>query len=165
MAIVLPVLLMLVLGTVELGLAFRSYLTASSAASAGSRMLALMGNDEDADCEALAEVAIALATGDALPNLVDVQIFEAHPPTGGQLATNTYTYTGGDPTDCDTGWSGSPANWNPIDRNVTVGSTPLDIGGVKVTIDHGWVTGFPPFTGSFQIEETTLTRLEPEAFE
>ena len=29
---------------------------------------------------------------------------------------------------------------------------------------HEWVTGFPPFRGSFTIEESTITRVEPEAF-
>jgi hypothetical protein len=28
-----------------------------------------------------------------------------------------------------------------------------------------WVTGFPPFRGSFTIDESTITRLEPQAFE
>jgi Flp pilus assembly protein TadG len=164
MAVVLPLLLLLVFGTIELGLAFRTYLTASSAASSGSRMLALMGNDELADCHALTEVAAALGTGDSLDDLVDVQIFEAN-TNGSQGATNTWSYTGGDPADCDTGWSGSSGNWDPVDRDVTAGGdTDLDIGGVTVTVTHNWITGLPPFSGGFEIAETTLTRLEPEAF-
>ena len=163
MAVVLPLLLLLVFGTIELGLAFRSHLTASNAASSGSRMLALMGNDEFADCHALAEVVAALGAGEGIDDLVDIQIFEAN-KQGMPVATNTWRYTGGDAADCSTGWSSSIA-WEPTSRNVTVGDgMDLDIGGVTVTVTHDWVTGLPPFSGSFEIAETTLTRLEPEAF-
>jgi len=36
---------------------------------------------------------------------------------------------------------------------------------VRVIMTRSWVTGFPPFRGTFQVDETTLTRLEPKAFE
>jgi hypothetical protein len=32
-------------------------------------------------------------------------------------------------------------------------------------MSRDWVTGFPPFRGSIQIDESTITRLEPEAFD
>lgn len=164
MAIVLPILLLLVFGIVELGLAFRSYLTASNAAHAGSRMVAVMGNDPEADCEALAEIGAALAGGDALDDLVFVEIFRAD-EGGNQRETNRYSYVSGDTSDCVNAWSRGAFGWDPVNRQVLVGTRPLDIGGVKVIMEHGWVTGLPPFTGSFQLEEATLTRLEPEAFE
>jgi TadE-like protein len=164
MAIVLPILLLLVFGTIELGLAFRTYLTASNAAGAGSRMVALMGNDAGADCEALEEIATALQTGDGLENLVFVEVFRAD-AGGNQRETNRYSYLSGDPGDCENSWAKGSFAWDPIDRQVLVGSQPLDIAGVKVILDHSWVTGMPPFTGSFQLEEATLTRLEPEAFD
>lgn len=164
MAVVLPVLVLLVLGTVELGLAFRTYLASSSAAAAGSRMLALMGNDETADCHALGEVGSTLGAGGALDNLVSVEIYEAG-LDGSQGATNLYVHTGGDPLDCGN-WSGSASAWDPVDRDVTVGpGLRLDIGGVAVTVTHEWITGLPPFSGSFEVAQSNITRLEPEAFQ
>jgi hypothetical protein len=154
MAIVLPILLFL---------AFRTYLTASNAAGAGSRMVALMGNDPEADCEALKEIATALQTGDGLENLVFVEVFRAD-AGGNQRETNRYSYLSGDPGDCENSWAMGGFAWDPIDRQVFVGSQPLDIAGVKVILEHSWVTNMPPFSGTFQLEEATLTRLEPEAF-
>jgi hypothetical protein len=164
MAIVLPILLLLVFGIIELGLAFRTFLGASSAASAGSRVVALMGNDPESDCEALREIAATLGDGDALESLAFVEIYRAD-GGGNQRETNRYTYLSGDPSDCDNGWARGAFAWDPIDRQTLVGSRPLDIAGVKVVVEHDWVTDLPPFTGSFLVEETTLTRLEPEAFE
>lgn len=82
-----------------------------------------------------------------------------------------WTYTGGDPDSCELpidptdSWSHGAIAYTPGSRQTTVGSTPLDIIGVRITLDRSWVTGFPPFRGSFTIDESTITRLEPEAFE
>ena len=36
---------------------------------------------------------------------------------------------------------------------------------VRVIMTRSWLTNFPPFTGSFTIDESTITRVEPEVFE
>ena len=57
-------------------------------------------------------------------------------------------------------------NWPSADRKTTFGtSSQLDIIGVRVAVTHNWITGFPPFRGSFWVDESTITRMEPEAFE
>jgi hypothetical protein len=51
-----------------------------------------------------------------------------------------------------------------VDRNVTVGSTSLDIIGIRIQYERPWVTGFPPFSGDFTVDQSSITRMEPEAF-
>ena len=55
--------------------------------------------------------------------------------------------------------------WPSTDRNVTVGTTPLDVLGVEVSSTHEWVTQFPPFSGTIGVDESTIVRLEPEAYD
>jgi hypothetical protein len=47
---------------------------------------------------------------------------------------------------------------------VVGGPDDLDIAGVRIVFDHSWITGFPPFSGTFTINEATVSRLEPEEY-
>ncbi|MGH8952438.1 MAG: TadE/TadG family type IV pilus assembly protein [Acidimicrobiia bacterium] len=174
-SLVFPILILLVMGTLEIGLAFKDYLTVSYISREGARLGALAGDDPNADCTILTGIG-GLATSKDLARITSVQIFKADEGTGAQGLTNTATYNPGkDPEICNVpstaldGWTINPVNWTPTDRQTTVGSDaadpPLDIVGVRVILTRDWVTGFPPFRGSFQIDETTLTRLEPQAFD
>jgi len=60
MAIVLPLLLRLAIGLMEMGIATKEYLTVSTAVRDGVRVAALAGNDPDADCAVLREVGSIL---------------------------------------------------------------------------------------------------------
>ena len=64
------------------------------------------------------------------------------------------------------------ANWSVItpwpstSRQTTVGPTaPLDIIGVRIRMPRNWISNFPPFTGSYTIDERSILRMEPEVFE
>jgi Flp pilus assembly protein TadG len=170
-ALVFPVLILIIMGTLEIGLAFKDYLTVSYISREGARLGALAGDDPAADCAILRGIG-GLATDGDLSRIDEIQIFKADEGTGNQGLTNVATYIPGkDPTVCNVpsttadGWDINPINWAPTDRQTTVGTDPLDIIGVRVIMTRDWVTGFPPFRGTFQIDETTLTRLEPKAFE
>lgn len=169
-AIVLPVILLVVIGTMEIGLAFKDYLTVGALSREGARVAALAGRDADADCAVVRGIGAIATTGD-LSRIASIQIYKAAEGTGNQGVTNVWTYTGGDPDSCELpidptdSWSHGAIAYTPGSRQTTVGSTPLDIIGVRITLDRSWVTGFPPFRGSFTIDESTITRLEPEAFE
>jgi Flp pilus assembly protein TadG len=170
-ALVFPILILIVMGTIEIGLAFKDYLTVSYISREGARLGALAGADSEADCAILVGIG-GLATEKDLARIIEIQIFEADEGTGAQGLTNVATYVPGeDPEICNVpptindGWTISPINWSPTSRQTTVGSQALDIIGVRVILTRSWVTNFPPFRGSFQIDETTLTRMEPEAFE
>jgi len=179
-AIVLPVILLVVLGTVEIGLAFKDFLTVGAMSRDGARIAALSARADESDCAVLKGIA-ALGTQGNIDKIIKVQIYKAAEGSGAQGVTNTWTYKlGFDPAECNTplnptidGWSQGASAYPPSSRNTTIFSTPpaptthrppLDIIGVRITMNHDWITGFPPFRGGFTINETTITRVEPEAF-
>ena len=167
MAILFPLLILLILGVFELGGAFKDYLTVSNATKDGTRILSARGNDMMADCWALEAAVDSIDNGARIGDIVNIQIYKAD-TNGDQdpTNTNTYTYVAGDPTDC-TNWSVSPnpAAYPPSDRNVLVGSQPLDTVGMRIVYDHNWYSGVPPFfNGDITIDEQTITRLEPDGF-
>jgi len=170
-SLVFPILILIVMGTLEIGLAFKDYLTVSYISREGARLGALAGDDPDADCTILRGIG-GLATQGDLTRIDEIQIYKADPGTGAQGLTNIATYNPGkDPEICNVpstaldGWTINPVNWSPTSRQTTVGTDELDIIGVRVLLTREWVTGFPPFRGTAQIDEATLTRLEPQAFE
>lgn len=171
-ALALPILILVIVAILELGLAFKDYLTVSYLSREGARIGALAGNDPEADCAILRGLGEIVTTGD-LARINHVEIYKADNSTGAQGATNTATFKiGQDPTLCSVpaqpsdGWIINSSAYPPLGRNVTVGaSSQLDIIGVRVILDRAWVTNFPPFSGSVQVNETTVSRLEPGVFE
>ncbi|MDH3500753.1 MAG: pilus assembly protein, partial [Acidimicrobiia bacterium] len=76
-ALILPLLLSLVVGIAEFGLAFKDFLSVSNAAREGARVAASAGNEPTADCSVrvhLAESFIALN----LTRLDRLEIFQAN---------------------------------------------------------------------------------------
>ena len=168
-AIILPTLLLIVLSIVELGLAFKDFLTTDFAAKEGARVGALAGNDVDADCDIIQSI-VAGYTGTDFDKLHEITVFrvsETGAPVPG--TENDWTFAnnpGQDPTDCDEWAQSNPSGWPPGNsRNVVVGSEPLHIIGITIDTEHDWVTGFPPWRGTMNIVRTAIQRLEPEAFE
>lgn len=162
MAIVMPVLLMILIGIMELGVAFRDLMGASQAVREGVRIATFAGDSTEADCTIIEGVAPFL-TG-FMDDLDRVEIYQAN-SAGNQIPgkTNIYTFSTGDPSDC-ADWTGT-IQWNSTSRQTRIGSSALDIIGVRVVMDHTWITQFPPFSGQFTIDETAIGRLEPESFE
>jgi len=170
-ALVVPIVLLVVIGILEVGVAFRDLLTVSNAAKEGVRVVAAMGDDPLSDCVVLTKTSSALASSVSLSNLLTIEIFRAD-SNGDQIPGDTNVYTlpiGADPTDC-TEWAPNPMEidslaWSPLDRNVKIGpDDDLDIAGVRVTYTHNWITGFPPFVNSFMVDQATVSRLEPEEY-
>ncbi|HLU31104.1 MAG TPA: TadE family protein [Acidimicrobiia bacterium] len=171
MALVFPILVLIIMGVAEIGLYFKDYLTVTYASREGVRVAAFAGDSIDADCQVL--VAVGEFLGNAnLEKLDRVEIYVAtQDGTQTPGATNTARLKeGGDPTACnepalpDDGWLRT-TNKPATDRQVTAGAGPLDIVGVRIVMDHEWVTGFPPFRGEVTVNETTIMRVEPEAFQ
>lgn len=161
-AIILPVLVLIILSIMELGLAFKDFLTTDFAAKEGARVGALAGNDPDADCNIVQSI-IAGYTATDLDRLDSIAISQVD-SNGNLGVTNTWTFSGTDPTDCGD-WNKTNA-WPSIGRDVTMGpSAQLDILAVTIDTRHDWVTGFPPWRGQINIVRTAIQRLEPEAFE
>ncbi|HLF43983.1 MAG TPA: TadE/TadG family type IV pilus assembly protein [Acidimicrobiia bacterium] len=168
-ALVFPLLILIIMGIMEIGLAFKDYLTVSYISREAARVGALAGNDADADCAILRGISTVATQGD-LNRITSIQIFKAD-VNGAQGVTNYAVFDGGDPSLCnvpaqpsDT-WTINPIGWPATSRKTTVGSQPLDIIGVRIIMTHDWVTNFAPFRGSITIDESTITRLEPKVFE
>jgi hypothetical protein len=165
-SLVLPIMILILIGTLEIGVAFKDYLTVSHSTREGSRTGALAGRDPDADCKTVTTVMETLGTGN-LDKFKGIQIFQYDPIIDGPKTgtINTWTYIGTDPYDCVNDWT-IDENWPSTTRKTTFAAgSEVDIIGVRVVYTHDWLTGFPPFSGSFDVDETTITRLEPDSFE
>lgn len=170
MALITPIMLMILIGGIESGVAFKDYLTVSFASREAARVGALAGNDSNADCDILASVVDSLQGTNKIEELVGFQIYQADPASGDPIPGKINTFIlkpGGDPNICDlNNWNVPTYGYPPTSRKTTFSPTSeLDIIGVRVAVIHSWLTGFPPFNGSFWVDEHTITRLEPEAFE
>jgi Flp pilus assembly protein TadG len=173
-AMIFPIMVLLVVAILELGMLFKDYLTISALSREGARIGALAGDDPLADCAILLGLE-TLATPQDLARMTDgtnrVEIFRSSVNGTVVAGPNTGDYEGGGPAQCsvpaspsDT-WTYNSGPWPPSSRNVDVGQgVSPDILGVRIRVTHQWLTGFPPFRGSVQIDETTITRLEPEVF-
>lgn len=170
-ALAFPILILIIIGILELGMLFKDYLTISYMSREAARIGALAGDDPYADCAILLGIE-ELASGRELGLMEPVHIFRASDHgavLGGDL--NTGTWVGGGAPQCTIGgatedtWTVNDTNWPPSEREVSVGpSLSPDIIGVRIRMTHDWITGFPPFRGSVEIDETTITRMEPQAF-
>lgn len=171
-SLAMPVLILILIGILELGLAFKDYLTVSYLSREGARIGALAGDDAVADCAIVTGLG-ELATAGDLDRIDEVHIFKADEGTGNQGLTNVAKRVdANDPTVCTVpadpmldGWVFTSVEWDPTSRQAAVGTQPLDIIGVRIQLDREWVTGFPPFRGSLTVDEVTITRLEPKVFE
>ncbi len=187
MALVMPLLLMLVFGIIEFGIAFNNRLTVGNATQSAARVGSAIGTGPRADIEVLNALEQGLFQ---LPNngkdiIKEVWVYKAD-ATGAPASScpgsvcNVYSY---DPT-LSCRWTPCPdpdpptnytfpapgTQWDPATRNATVGS--LDVLGVRIYFSHTWIVGsFLPLTdvtctnppnGCW--EDTALMRLEPQQF-
>ena len=74
-ALIFPLLILLTVSLLELGLAFKDFLTLSFTAREAARVGSLAGNDPEADCHIIQSI-VAASTPSDLEN-VDIQIFKA----------------------------------------------------------------------------------------
>jgi hypothetical protein len=184
MAIALPLLLMLVFGIIEFGLAFNVRLTVGNATQSAARVGSAIGSGPRADMEILGslEQGVFQLPGNGQDIITEVWVFGA-PSSGNAPATcnsgpcNKCTY---DPTlpgckwipcpnpDPPTNYSGW--SWPPDARDTTVGE--LDDLGVVVFFSHDWIVGSflpmadvpctSPPNGCWR--DTAIMRLEPQQF-
>ena len=187
---VVPFLLVVCLGTFDLGMAWRSDITLSNATRSGARVASSLGVSATADYASL--VAIGAALGTTPTTEVDrVVIFKASSATGTVPAgclTATALSAGGSSTDLCNVYSSTElaaaiANpntppstytgtcpgtrrdrfWCAPTRNNTqvVGGTGLDYVGVYVVLNHATSTKL--FGSTITITDTGVMRIEPSA--
>jgi hypothetical protein len=191
-AMVAVVLLMIVFGIVEFGLAFRTRLTMANSSQSASRVAAALGNDEAADYETLLALAQSL---DTLPSagigiVKAVDIYEAN-GNGDPVSScpgskcNHYVYEPGHTPTCDWNPCPDPDNFETWGGGWIPGIPPaaggrddalpgLAVLGVRVQFAHNWITsGLVPLPnvscdgtpGSTCWYDTAVQRLEPQVFE
>lgn len=175
MAFVLPVLILLIFGSVEFGMMFKERLTIASAASSAGRTGATVGTRPEADFRILEALEAGLYDQVDTGVLISVDIFRADPVTGAKdlSAYNRYLYVGGvgckwspcpDPANFED-W-GNPSLWgDPANRDTELdpGGGGLDVLGVEVTYHHTPVTNILPALDR-DFTERALVRLEPDTF-
>ncbi len=168
-ALITPILILIIVSILELGMAFKDFLTVDFAAKEGARVAALTGDSFGADCAIVQSIVAGYGASD-FEDLNSITIWQVN--TSGALVTdheNVWSFPNNpsdDPADCDDWLKPEPPNWDPIDRDTSVGGgADQDIIGITIDTDHDWITGFPPWSGTMNISRTAIQRLEPEAFE
>lgn len=166
-AIILPLLLTLVLGAVEIGFLVVDYLTVANAAREGARTGAAAGDYVDAATlidadDLIVEAVEQVACNLEFSTLVSVSIYKAD-TNGNPLspATQLNRYTGS--VNCATGVTGlTCANgcpWAVATRDRKLPG--LDNLGVEVVFNHSNVVGFVPLP-TVTFRDRAVMRLEPD---
>lgn len=173
MAFVLPVLILLIFGSMEFGLAFKERLTVASAAASAGRTGATMGTRAEADIRILEAMEVGLYDQVDIGVIISVEIFKADPVTGINTGpSNIYLFDGTDPTckwipcpDPSHAAFGYGGTWTPDSRDTILnpGGGGLDVLGVEVIYHHSPATNILPFLER-DFTERALVRLEPDVF-
>ena len=172
MAVILPLLLLLVIGTIEFGLLFHERLTVASAASSAARTGATMGIRDEADFAILQALEAGLYKQVDPAVIIRVDIFKADPISGSKTGSyDRYFYqplaTGCKWSPCpDLAEDGPSGTWVPSTRDTTLdeGGGGLDVLGVEIVYHHSAVSGMIPGIDR-DITERALVRLEPGVIE
>ena len=182
MILLTPILVMLAIGILEYGLAWRDSITVSSTLRAGARVGSNAGHDRLADYNALLAVQAAVAS---IPNaqIQKIVIFRSNTAdgkvpdncktsttgisgscnvyTGAQLASlslaNFGTTGSGATADCAT--TALDARWCPLKRE-TRQAVGTDYFGIWIQVSHPYVTRIFPGSG-LTITDSTVMRIEP----
>jgi len=181
-AMVLPLLLLLLLGVVEYGIAFNQRLTIGNVSQTAARVGTAVGNKPEADMSILGAVAQGVFSlpGNGTQIIKQVQIYKADAFGEPTSQNNVYNYNlVGTPTDGNCDWQPCPdpntydvnsLPWPPGSRSVDIGS--LDVMGVRIIFAHEWITGglvpLPDVSCSVIPsncwQDTAVMRLEPLKF-
>ncbi len=172
-ALALPVLLLLLFGLVEFGLAFNAAVSVNFVSRAAALLAAEGGRAEGTDCMVLRAIEQEL-TSPATPTRVSrVEIYWSD-ANGDQIASNVNVYTRTGSLTCTyaTGSITVPytlgtENYPETERcDVLAGCgglhTSVDDVGVRITYTHQWVTYVgKTIAGSITFQRSTAARMEP----
>jgi Flp pilus assembly protein TadG len=187
-ALIVPVVTLILLGTLEFGLAFNNNLTLEYATREGSRTAAGLGNGGSSNCSggvdaylidaqtvaAVQRILKSPGSPISLANVSEVRIYRAN-SAGDQIGSdaNTWRYTPGAGPDIDTGpaverldFSSSTTNWPTCSRSD--GPSPDSVG-VQVTYTYNFSTPLGSLirllggtsAGSLTMTDRTVMALNP----
>ncbi len=171
-AIITPVLILFLFGIFEFGLAFRDYLTVANSARDGARTASVAGAELDADYRTLSAIsrAAAVLPDDAIQEIIIYKASgpDADPAANCQSAGECNIYQASDlqrPAEefgCDISTIAPNAPdrfWCPNTRETSVG-TGLDYIGVKIIVNHEYVTGL--FGADVELDDRMILKVEPQ---
>lgn len=166
-AVVLPFLLMLVFGMIELALAFNEQAEIDNATRSAARAAASLPKQgpqalETAAVHALNAMADDLTTGEP----TEAWVFQAVDAGGGDfeapaVCASNCVIAAWNPA---LGQFSAPAGdfFTALEQNACAGASSRV--GVKVKVDHDWIIGYLPFNdGGAEMDSTTIMALEPSA--
>ena len=163
-AIILPVVILIVFGIIEFGLAFKDSLTVSSATRAGARTASAEPRRPTfhADtADAVARAVTALPVGSVEELWVYKADADGHPVDGGGSAYTSCgtcaVFTWDTATNQFIRQPGS--DWNPATQNACVGDPNHDAVGIYLKVNHAFVTGF--FGQQITLKDHAVMNLEP----
>jgi Flp pilus assembly protein TadG len=163
-AIVLPVVMLIVFGIIEFGLAFKDALTVSSAVRAGARTASAEPRQATFNDDTAKAVERAVS---ALPNGAVEQLWvykadgNGNPVDGGGSAftsCNTCAVYTWDTVTSKFVRQAGP-DWNPSTHNACVGDASHDAVGIYLKVNHDFVTGF--FGQRIKLVDHAVMNLEP----
>src|SRR5690554_5812649 len=127
-ALAFPILILVIISILELGMAFKDYLTVSYLSREAARIGALAGNDPLADCASLLGIE-DLATQAVLERMETIEIYRADARGNVTAGPNTGDWrNNGNPPKCsnpnafDDTWTVNSNPWPPFSREVGVGA-------------------------------------------
>jgi Flp pilus assembly protein TadG len=176
--LVAPLFFLLIFSTFEFGLAFRQYLTVSTASRNGTRSASAAGNFGDADYLTLQAIKSSTTALNA-NELTYIVIFKATGPTSSlendtglkpcmtasvagvcnRYVVSDLSRPASDFGNCPGVTTGPDHYWCPTTRNVSA-SGALDYVGVYIHSRYKAATGI--FGKSFDFGEQTIYRMEPQ---
>jgi hypothetical protein len=172
-ALVLPVLLLLIFGIVEFGLAFNAAVSVNFVSRGAALLAAEGGRAEGTDCMVLRAIEQDMTAPASPTRISRVEIYWSD-PNGDQRASNVNVYTRSGSLTC-TYASGSitvpytlgTEQYPETERcDVLAGCgglhTTVDDIGVRITYTHLWVTYVGrTISGSITFQRSTAVRMEP----
>ncbi len=182
LALVVPVLMIIILGLFEMGMAWNAKQTVVQAGRGGARTVTQLGQDNLADASALRSVAATV--GEDTDRIIRVVVFEpdaaGNPPAvcndefvnnEAGAPCNVYYpadilqlgndghFDGNLASDLSCGGSSASSNWCPAARSdYQIDATFV---GVMVVLEQDYFTGLFNRT-TYRITESTIMRIEPE---
>jgi Flp pilus assembly protein TadG len=162
-AIILPVVLLIVFGIIEFGLAFKNALTVNSGTRAGVRTASAEPRRPSFHADTAAAVQKAIT---ALPSgsVQELWIYKADadgdPDGGGSAYTSCNTCSVWTWNTATNSFERQPGkDWAPASQNACVGDPNHDAVGVYLKVNHDFVTGF--FGSRIALTDHVVMRLEP----
>ena len=175
-ALILPLLVFLIVGTIEFSLLLNARNTVSFASRDGSMLAAEGGSRAGTDCVVLQMIERDLVAPASAIKVTQIKVYWSD-QNGDEIGSNHNLYTRSGSTTCDYGdgtsitvpYSLTTANYiEDIRCDVLAGCggshSSLDTVGVEITYVHLWLTSFGRITGgtglTFNVSNTT--RIEPQ---